>query len=68
MVLTGPCRLAYARLRVAGGVTTMVDMPYDDPQPIVSRALFEGKVAEVERGAYEKRRPTMRWNGFGGLG
>ena len=40
-----------SRAAAAGGVTTMVDMPYDDPQPIVSRALFERKVAEVERDA-----------------
>ena len=40
-----------SRAAAAGGVTTMVDMPYDDPQPIVSRALFERKIAEVEQDA-----------------
>ena len=40
-----------SRAAAAGGVTTMVDMPYDDPQPVVSRALFEEKVAVVERDA-----------------
>ena len=38
-----------SRAAAAGGVTTMVDMPYDDPQPVISRALFEEKVAVAER-------------------
>ena len=38
-----------SRAAAAGGVTTMVDMPYDDPQPVISQALFEEKVAVVER-------------------
>ena len=38
-----------SRAAAAGGVTTMVDMPYDDPQPVVSRALFEEKVAVAEQ-------------------
>jgi allantoinase len=32
----------------AGGVTTIVDMPYDDPEPVNSLARFEQKVAHVE--------------------
>jgi allantoinase len=35
----------------AGGVTTLVDMPYDDPDPITSVAAFEAKVAAVGREA-----------------
>jgi allantoinase len=32
----------------AGGVTTIVDMPYDDPEPANTLRRFEQKVAEVE--------------------
>ena len=32
----------------AGGVTTIVDMPYDDPEPANTLARFEQKVAQVE--------------------
>jgi allantoinase len=32
----------------AGGVTTIVDMPYDDPEPVDSLARFERKGAHVE--------------------
>ena len=32
----------------AGGVTTIVDMPYDDPDPANTLARFEQKVAQVE--------------------
>src|SRR5664279_5455132 len=32
----------------AGGVTTIVDMPYDDPEPVNTLARFEAKVARVE--------------------
>jgi allantoinase len=32
----------------AGGVTTIIDMPYDDPEPVSSLARFEAKVARVE--------------------
>src|SRR4029077_18880497 len=32
----------------AGGVTTIVDMPYDDPEPVNTLARFERKVALVE--------------------
>ena len=31
----------------AGGVTTIVDMPYDDPEPVNTLARFEQKVAHV---------------------
>jgi allantoinase len=32
----------------AGGVTTIVDMPYDDPEPVNTLTRFEQKVAHVE--------------------
>jgi allantoinase len=32
----------------AGGVTTIIDMPYDDPEPVNTLARFERKVADVE--------------------
>ena len=32
----------------AGGVTTIIDMPYDDPEPVNTVARFEEKVAHVE--------------------
>src|SRR6478609_9062847 len=32
----------------AGGVTTIVDMPYDDPEPVNTLARFQRKVALVE--------------------
>lgn len=35
----------------AGGVTTMVDMPYDDPVPITNVVAFLDKVAAVDREA-----------------
>ncbi|MDX6617615.1 MAG: allantoinase, partial [Gaiellales bacterium] len=36
------------RSAAAGGVTTIVDMPYDDPEPVNTLARFEQKVARVE--------------------
>lgn len=38
---------SHAALR--GGVTTIVDMPYDEPDPITTRALLEDKIASVEQ-------------------
>lgn len=38
-----------SRAAAAGGVTVMVDMPYDDPQPVASRPQLDSKIAEVER-------------------
>lgn len=35
----------------AGGVTTLVDMPYDDPTPITNVAAFIAKTADIEREA-----------------
>ena len=35
----------------AGGVTTIVDMPYDASGPVDSRAALERKIADVERDA-----------------
>src|SRR5258708_11714357 len=36
----------------AGGVTTIIDMPYDDPEPANTLARFEAKVAHVEAEAH----------------
>ena len=33
----------------AGGVTTIVDMPFDEPDPVDSVARFRRKVAAIER-------------------
>jgi allantoinase len=38
-----------SRAAAAGGVTVMVDMPYDDPEPVASRPHLDAKIAEVER-------------------
>ena len=38
-----------SRAAAAGGITTSIDMPYDDPQAISTRAAFDEKVAEVQR-------------------
>ena len=38
-----------SRAAAAGGITVMVDMPYDDPKAISSCAEFERKVAELRR-------------------
>ncbi len=39
---------ATSRSALAGGVTTMVDMPYDNPDPLDTVARLEAKVAAVE--------------------
>ncbi|MGN6820436.1 MAG: dihydroorotase [Sphingomonas sp.] len=36
------------RSAVAGGVTTLVDMPYDNPDPLTTIELLEAKVAAIE--------------------
>jgi allantoinase len=36
----------------AGGVSTIIDMPYDDAGPVVDADVFRGKVAIVERDAH----------------
>lgn len=41
-----------SRAAAAGGVTVMVDMPYDEPEPVTSAKLFNEKVAVVERDAH----------------
>ncbi len=41
-----------SRAAAAGGVTTMVDMPYDDPEPIWNADLFHAKAAVVERDSH----------------
>ena len=38
-----------SRAAAAGGVTTMVDMLHDDPEPVACRASLDAKIAEVER-------------------
>lgn len=38
-----------SRAAAAGGVTVMVDMPYDDPEPVASRKRLDEKVREIER-------------------
>ena len=38
-----------SRAAAAGGVTVMVDMPYDDPEPVASRSQLDAKIAEAER-------------------
>jgi allantoinase len=40
------------RAAAAGGVTTIVDMPYDASGPVDSLEAFEGKVADVQREAH----------------
>lgn len=40
------------RAAAAGGVTTIVDMPYDEPHPVVNVDLFRQKVATVDRDAH----------------
>lgn len=41
-----------SRAAAAGGVTVMVDMPYDEPEPVTNAKLFNEKVAVVERDAH----------------
>ena len=41
-----------SRAAAAGGVTVMIDMPYDDPQPVTNSKLFNEKVAMVKRDAH----------------
>jgi allantoinase len=38
-----------SRAAAAGGVTTMVDMPYDDPEPVWHGELLRAKATQVER-------------------
>lgn len=38
-----------SRAAAAGGVTTMIEMPYDDPEPVASRPQLDAKIAEIER-------------------
>jgi allantoinase len=40
------------RSAVAGGVTTLVDMPYDEPQPVDATDVLEQKVAAIHKYAY----------------
>ncbi len=38
-----------SRAAAAGGVTVMVDMPYDDPEPVACRTSLDAKIAQVEQ-------------------
>lgn len=38
-----------SRAAAAGGVTTMIEMPYDDPEPVASRPQLDVKIAEIEK-------------------
>lgn len=38
-----------SRAAAAGGVTVMVDMPYDDPEPVASRVQLDAKIARIGR-------------------
>lgn len=38
-----------SRAAAAGGITTMIDMPYDDPEPVASRPQLDAKIAEIEK-------------------
>lgn len=40
------------RAAVAGGLTTIVDMPYDDPEPLTSMATLTRKIAAIEATAH----------------
>ncbi|MBV9539572.1 MAG: amidohydrolase family protein [Acidisphaera sp.] len=40
------------RSAAAGGVTTCVDMPYDEPQPVTDAAILREKIACVARSAH----------------
>jgi len=37
-----------SRAAAAGGVTTMVEMPYDDPEPVASRPQLDDKVTRIQ--------------------
>src|SRR3546814_922789 len=37
-----------SRAAAAGGISTMVEMPYDDPEPVASRAQLDVKIAAIE--------------------
>ena len=41
-----------SRAAAAGGVTTMVDMPYDDPEPVWNADQLRRKIATVEQDAH----------------
>ena len=43
--------IGITRAAAAGGVTTIADMPYDDPQPITEEHFFTQKVAVVNQQA-----------------
>ncbi len=54
-----------SRAAAAGGVTTMVDMPYDDPEPVWHGELLRAKIREVERDCHVDA--ALYANHFGGV-
>jgi allantoinase len=46
-----PGILPTTRAAVRGGVTTIVDMPYDEPEPITTGALLDAKIAAIGENA-----------------
>lgn len=58
-----------SRAAAAGGVTVMIDMPYDDPEPVASRDQLDIKIEEVvpcRRGPVRHAKPKARLRGGGG--
>jgi allantoinase len=43
---------AATRAAAAGGVTTIVDMPYDDPEPVITAARLRRKIDQVNSSAH----------------
>lgn len=41
-----------SRAAAAGGVTTMVEMPYDDPEPVASRPQLDRKIQLIEQDSH----------------
>ncbi|MBD1600093.1 dihydroorotase [Pseudomonas typographi] len=62
-----------SRAAAAGGVTTLVDMPYDEPEPVWSTARFHEKAAQANRdchidiGLYATIRPHDGLDAIAGL-
>ena len=56
-----------SRAAAAGGVTTMVDMPYDEPQPVMDAAQLRRKIATVEAESHVDAALYGTISGEGGL-
>ena len=41
-----------SRAAAAGGVTVMVDMPYDDPEPVACREMLDAKIKRAEKDSH----------------